>query len=111
MDKIVELMRLIAKDAGVPLNPLVLLPMNIQKNSKSEYHRGVLSCLSQFYYELSQSVDGRKALLDLGLEPFFEDRKGPRHGGADDWIPWLSSTASRIVLRRGGNRGLPKSAR
>lgn len=84
MNEIVELMRLIAKDAGVSLNPIVFLPMNIQKNSKSEYYRGVLSCLSQFYYELSQSVEGRQALLDLGLEPFFENRKGPGHGGTDD---------------------------
>lgn len=50
--------------------PKSLLPINA--GSKTDYQRGVLALVASVYHCLSQLPDGRKALCDLGLEPFFE---------------------------------------
>lgn len=84
MKSLIQRLARIAKGHGVPLGHALWTALDIQKNARDEYHRGVLSCVAYIYADISRTAEGRKALLDLGFQPFFEDRESPGHGGADD---------------------------
>ena len=85
MNKLVEWLGQIAKAHGIPMSShALLLPCELQINTRDEYHRGVLSCVAQLYVLVSQTPEGRQARLALGFEPFFENGKGPGHGGSND---------------------------
>ena len=75
----------IALEFGAALDhPKSLMSLNVEAHIKTDFQRGVLACVESVFYRLSQLPEGRKALCDLGLEPFFEYRECPRHGGRDD---------------------------
>jgi hypothetical protein len=81
-------LRLIAgiavEHGGALKAPQTLFPLSAQKNAGSEFSRGVLACVFHVFHALSQTAQGRHAILDLGYQPLFEDVKSPRGGGLDD---------------------------
>ena len=75
----------IAANHGATLKtPESLLPLNVDRYAKSDFSRGVLTCVLHVLFALSQTAQGRQAILDLGYQPLFEDVKSPRAGGLDD---------------------------
>lgn len=53
-----------------------LEPLNIAASAKSEFHRGVLSCIANLYWSACEISEVRKAALDLGFQPIFQEIEG-----------------------------------
>lgn len=51
------------------------LALNLNENAKSEFSRGVVACAEYVLHGLSQTPLGRQAVLNLSLQPFFENVK------------------------------------
>jgi hypothetical protein len=68
-----------------PSRPLkdirVLFPASLHLGGKDQFACGAAAVLLELYRLICQSPEGRKALADLGFQPFFEQVEGP--GGSD----------------------------
>lgn len=64
--------------------PTSLLPLNVEINCASDFSRGALACVVHVLHSLSQSPEGRQAILDLGLQPLFEKVESPTPSGGQD---------------------------
>lgn len=81
---VIELLVGAVRSQGMAFSPRLLLPVGVRLNRKSEFEQGVLAMALEVYYLASQTTEGRQAILDLGLEPFFENVKSPASGGSND---------------------------
>lgn len=64
--------------------PTSLLPITVDINGASDFSRGALACVLHVLHSLSQSPEGRQAVLDLGFQPLFEQVESPASGGGQD---------------------------
>lgn len=69
---LIKLLADIAKSQGTALDPVLFMPISVRLNCKSEFSLGVMAALAEVYRLASQTPDGRQAILDFGLQPFFE---------------------------------------
>lgn len=80
-----EMLNGIAVSHGAALQSAeTLLPLSIERNAKTPFDRGVLACVVHVYALACNVPECRKAILDLGFEPFFQDVEGPGGAGRDD---------------------------
>lgn len=82
--QLIELLSDIAKSQGTALEPSCLMPVTVRLNCKSEFSLGVMAAVIEVYRLAAQTTEGRQAILDLGLQPFFEYVEGPAGGGCND---------------------------
>lgn len=74
---LLKLLQSIATKHGASLTaPGTLMPIWAHKNAKSEFDFGVLACVAEIYWLVGQTLDGRKAIYDLGFEPLFQHVEG-----------------------------------
>lgn len=82
--QLIKLLTDIANSQGLILDPNFLMPISVRLNCNSDFGLGVLATVIEVYRLASQTPDGRQAILDFGLKPFFEYVEGPASGGRDD---------------------------
>ena len=85
-NRFLKLLNDIANAHGANLkHPATLWPLHIAKNGRTEFDRGVLSCVAEIYFQLSGwPPEAGKPVPDLGLEPIKQDSESPRGSGRDD---------------------------
>lgn len=70
---------------GRPLKDIrVLFPASLHLGGKDQFACGAAAVLLELYRLICQSPEGRKALADLGFQPFFEQVEGPSGPGRND---------------------------
>lgn len=94
-----EMLNRIAIDHGAALESAEsLLPLSIEGNAKTPFDRGVLACVAHVCALARNVPECRKALLDLGFEPFFQDVEGPIGSGRNEHL--VALIARRRKQRR-----------
>lgn len=74
MRKLLEHLESMARQHGATLKCAASLrPLMIEQSAKSDFSRGVLSTVVEVYLLAANTLDGRKAIDDLGFQPLFQN--------------------------------------